>query len=179
MSLRSSSSVKVAYREIAVDLMVIHRSCSSCRVSVKRASPAFAAEIIPARWTSESVRVDFPWSTIRGIPSASSYMAIVLRFWKILTVGNDRHVTDVGGLIHKGPDLANLLAVLSRHTDKSRSGARCVCTSSTVKLLRTNVLANAFLIQFLTAPLHYSRASPPLRQKDYPRGPCRCSILGS
>lgn len=27
------------------------------------ASPALAAEMIPARWTRESVRVDFPWST--------------------------------------------------------------------------------------------------------------------
>ena len=43
--------------------MVMHRSCSSLRVSVNRASPAFAAEMIPARWTRESVRVDFPWST--------------------------------------------------------------------------------------------------------------------
>ena len=78
ISLRSSSSVNVAYSEIAVDLIVIHRSCSSCRVSVNRASPAFAAEIIPARWTSESVRVDFPWSTIRAMPSASSHTAIAL-----------------------------------------------------------------------------------------------------
>lgn len=48
---------------MAVDLIVIHRSCSSLRVSVKRCSPALAAEMIPARWTRESVRVDFPWST--------------------------------------------------------------------------------------------------------------------
>jgi hypothetical protein len=60
MSLRSSSSMRVAYREIAVDLIVTPRSCSSGRVSVKRASPALEAEMIPARWTSESVRVDFP-----------------------------------------------------------------------------------------------------------------------
>jgi hypothetical protein len=60
MSLRSASSLSWAYREMAVDLMVTPRSCSSARVSVKRASPALEAEIIPARWTSESVRVDFP-----------------------------------------------------------------------------------------------------------------------
>lgn len=48
---------------MAVDLIVMHRSCSSLRVSVKRCSPALAAEMIPARWTRESVRVDFPWST--------------------------------------------------------------------------------------------------------------------
>lgn len=32
-------------------------------LSISYASPAFAAEMIPARWTRESVKVDFPWST--------------------------------------------------------------------------------------------------------------------
>ena len=50
---------------MAVDLIVMHRSCSSLRVSVNRCSPALAAEIIPARWTRESVRVDLPWSTTK------------------------------------------------------------------------------------------------------------------
>ena len=65
ISLISSSSDIWAYKEMAVDLIVMHRSCSSFRVSVKRASPALAAEMIPARWTRESVRVDFPWSTFQ------------------------------------------------------------------------------------------------------------------
>ena len=43
-----------------VDLMVMHLSCSSLRVSVKRASPALAPAMIPALLTRESVRVDFP-----------------------------------------------------------------------------------------------------------------------
>jgi hypothetical protein len=46
--------------ESYVDLIVIHRSCSSFRVSVKRISPAFCEAIIPALHTSESVKVDFP-----------------------------------------------------------------------------------------------------------------------
>lgn len=46
-----------------VDLMVMQRSCSSLRVSVKRVSPALAPAMIPALETSESVKVDFPWST--------------------------------------------------------------------------------------------------------------------
>lgn len=46
-----------------VDLMVIHLSCSSLRVSVKRVSPARAPAMIPAFETSESVSVDLPWST--------------------------------------------------------------------------------------------------------------------
>lgn len=46
-----------------VDLMVMHLSCSSLRVSVKRVSPARAPAMIPALETSESVRVDLPWST--------------------------------------------------------------------------------------------------------------------
>lgn len=46
-----------------VDLMVMQRSCSSLRVSVKRVSPALAPAMIPAFDTNESVNVDFPWST--------------------------------------------------------------------------------------------------------------------
>jgi hypothetical protein len=48
---------------MAVDLIVIPRSFSSSLVSVNRTSPAFDEAIIPAFETSESVRVDFPWST--------------------------------------------------------------------------------------------------------------------
>lgn len=43
-----------------VDLIVMQRSCSSLRVSVKRVSPAFAPAIIPAFDTRESVSVDLP-----------------------------------------------------------------------------------------------------------------------
>lgn len=46
-----------------VDLMVIQRSCSSLRVSVKRVSPARAEAMMPALHTRESVSVDLPWST--------------------------------------------------------------------------------------------------------------------
>src|SRR6266850_4005611 len=51
------------YIDMAVDLMVIPRSFSSSLVSVYRTSPALAEAMIPAFETSESVRVDFPWST--------------------------------------------------------------------------------------------------------------------
>lgn len=44
-------------------LLTIPRSCSSARVSVARASPALAAEMIPALERRESVKVDLPWST--------------------------------------------------------------------------------------------------------------------
>ena len=46
-----------------VDLMVMQRSCSSFLVSVALVSPALAAAMMPAFATSESVSVDFPWST--------------------------------------------------------------------------------------------------------------------
>lgn len=46
--------------EIAVDLMVIPRSCSSARVSVARASPARELAMIPALDNRESVKVDLP-----------------------------------------------------------------------------------------------------------------------
>ena len=52
------------YMEMAVDLMVMPRSFSSSRVSVKRISPAFDDAMIPAFETSESVNVDFPGSTV-------------------------------------------------------------------------------------------------------------------
>ena len=46
--------------EMPVDLMVMQRSCSSWRVSVRRASPAFSWAMIPAAATRESVGVDLP-----------------------------------------------------------------------------------------------------------------------
>jgi hypothetical protein len=46
-----------------VDLIVMQRSCSSLRVSVKRVSPARAEAMMPALHTRESVSVDLPWST--------------------------------------------------------------------------------------------------------------------
>ena len=46
--------------EMPVDLMVMQRSCSSWRVSVRRVSPAAEAAMIPAAATRESVRVDLP-----------------------------------------------------------------------------------------------------------------------
>jgi len=46
-----------------VDLMVMHRSCSSFLVSVKRVSPALDPAMMPALLTKESVSVDLPWST--------------------------------------------------------------------------------------------------------------------
>lgn len=50
----------VIKRNAYVDLMVIQRSCSSLRVSVKRVSPALAPAMIPALDTKESVNVDLP-----------------------------------------------------------------------------------------------------------------------
>ena len=43
-----------------VDLIVMHLSCSSLRVSVNLASPALEPAIMPALQTSESVSVDLP-----------------------------------------------------------------------------------------------------------------------
>lgn len=63
IALTSSFSTS-KYMEMAVDLMVIPRSFSSSRVSVNRMSPALADAMIPAFETRESVKVDFPWSTI-------------------------------------------------------------------------------------------------------------------
>ena len=48
-----------------MDLIVIPRSCSSFRESVYLVSPALLSAIIPAFAIKESVKVDFPWSTLR------------------------------------------------------------------------------------------------------------------
>jgi hypothetical protein len=53
------------YIEIAVLLIVMPRSFSSCLVSMYRALPALAWAMIPALETRESVRVDLPWSTAK------------------------------------------------------------------------------------------------------------------
>ena len=59
IALTSSLSTS-KYIEMAVLLIVIPRSISSWRVSVKRMSPAFELAMIPALDTSESVSVDLP-----------------------------------------------------------------------------------------------------------------------
>ena len=66
-----------------VDLMVIQRSCSSFRVSVKRVSPARAEAMMPAFDTSESVRVDFPWSTcaITDMLRMLAFLSMMARIW--------------------------------------------------------------------------------------------------
>lgn len=85
---------------MAVDLIVTPRSCSSGRVSVNRAVPALPAEIIPARWTSESVRVDLPWSTVW-----CQLHVIAVYDECSPTMGNNRHVTNVDRLVHETADL--------------------------------------------------------------------------
>lgn len=70
---------KIVSNGTHVDLMVIHLSCSSLRVSVKRVSPALAFAIIPALDTRESVNVDLPWSTW-----AMTDMLRIFRFLSII-----------------------------------------------------------------------------------------------
>lgn len=85
---RSSLSTS-KYIEIAVDLIVIPRSFSSCRVSVNRTSPAFADAIMPALETKESVNVDFPWSTGLVRHEAHSVRLVDDMIKYELTMGND------------------------------------------------------------------------------------------
>lgn len=69
--------------ETHVDLMVMQRSCSSLRVSVKRVSPARAEAMMPALDTRESVRVDFPWSTcaITDMFRMLDFLSMMARIW--------------------------------------------------------------------------------------------------
>jgi len=88
---------------MAVDLIVIPRSFSSSLVSVNRTSPAFAEAIIPAFETSESVRVDFPWST--GMMRSTELRNADEIKRHDHTVGDNTHVTNVSRLVHQSPDL--------------------------------------------------------------------------
>lgn len=73
----------VIQQDTYVDLMVMQRSCSSLRVSVKRVSPARADAMIPAFDTSESVKVDFPWSTcaITDMLRMLAFLSMMARTW--------------------------------------------------------------------------------------------------
>lgn len=78
---RSNSCWKRLFHHVVithVDLMVMHLSCSSLRVSVKRVSPALAPAMIPAFETRESVSVDLPWSTCA--------MTDMLRMFRFLSI---------------------------------------------------------------------------------------------
>lgn len=61
----------------------MQRSCSSLRVSVKRVSPARDDAMIPALDTSESVSVDFPWSTwaITDMFRMLDFLSMMARIW--------------------------------------------------------------------------------------------------
>lgn len=66
-----------------MDLMVMHRSCSSLRVSVNRVSPARAEAMMPALHTRESVSVDLPWSTwaITDMFLMLAFLSMMARIW--------------------------------------------------------------------------------------------------
>lgn len=66
--------------------MVMQRSCSSLRVSVKRVSPARAEAMMPAFDTRESVRVDFPWSTcaITDMLRMLAFLSMMARIWSMV-----------------------------------------------------------------------------------------------
>ena len=85
-----------------VDLIVIHLSCSSFRVSVKRVSPAFAPAIIPALLTRESVNVDLPWSTwaITDMFRIFLFLSMISRIWSTVkfTLRKERISTEWGSL---------------------------------------------------------------------------------
>mmetsp|Transcript_101901 Transcript_101901/g.124703 ORF Transcript_101901/g.124703 Transcript_101901/m.124703 type:complete len:201 (-) Transcript_101901:23-625(-) len=84
-----SSSSCSKYRDTPVLLMVTPRSCSSARVSVKRASPAALALMIPALQIRESVRVDLPWSTcaMTLMERMLSVLSMICRIWSTVKFG--------------------------------------------------------------------------------------------
>ena len=91
-----------ACREIATDLIVIQRSCSSGRVPMNFFSPALATDIIPAPWIGQSVKVDFRWSTILSLDFTYLFLQLSGQF---RTVCKDGRVTEVCNMIHQLRDL--------------------------------------------------------------------------
>ena len=69
-----------------------------------------------------------------------------MRGRNLLTVGNDRHVTDVVGVVHETTDLGFLLASVSGSGESSARLHSSFCivvrTSSTVKLLGRIVVSH-------------------------------------
>lgn len=91
--------------------MVMQRSCSSFRVSVKRVSPARAEAMIPAFDTSESVRVDFPWSTcaITDMLRMLAFLSMISRIWSTVKfTWGDGKKKGVRGLRDKKPNQLNI-----------------------------------------------------------------------
>lgn len=93
--------------------MVMQRSCSSFRVSVKRVSPARAEAMIPAFDTSESVRVDFPWSTcaITDMLRMLDFLSMMARIWSTVkfTWGDEMgRKRELRGLTDKKPNQRNI-----------------------------------------------------------------------
>ena len=92
--------MKGALTEIAVDLIVIQRSCSSLRVSVKRVSPALAPAMIPALLNRAyyCIVVDMFCLPDEGVSESGFTM---------IDVSDNGHITDVLLLVHDLTDLVN------------------------------------------------------------------------
>ena len=102
-----------------VDLMVMQRSCSSFRVSVKRVSPARAEAMIPALHTRESVRVDLPWSTwlMTDMFRMLAFLSMMARIWSTVKF---TMVADGGGFSKE--DLSELGRAEDGGDDGGRAG---------------------------------------------------------
>lgn len=92
-----------------VDLMVMQRSCSSLRVSVKRVSPARAEAMIPALHTRESVSVDLPWSTwaITDMFLMLAFLSMMARIWSTVkfTLGEEKKKREIQRVLGKKKNL--------------------------------------------------------------------------
>ena len=112
---KSTQEPSTFHTQTYVDLMVMHRSCSSFRVSVKRVSPALELAMIPALLTRESVRVDFPWSTwaITDMLRMFFLLSMIPRIWSTVKFTWKQRKTDISKVImwHL---LTTLLALLQQ-----------------------------------------------------------------
>ena len=69
--------------DMAIDLMLMQRSCSSFRVLVKQVSPDRAEAMTPALHIRKSIRVDLAWSTwvMTAMFLMLAFLSVMGRIW--------------------------------------------------------------------------------------------------
>ena len=112
--------------------------CTSCLTeSFTYASPAFAAEMIPARCTRESVRVDLPWSTWAMTDILQKTLVRILVAVLSLRLCL---LSDVGRPVHQLPDffyreavaMLAISSIIERHCLYGGAVSQVLCAPATL-----------------------------------------------
>ena len=92
---------------MAIDLMLMQRSCSSFRVLVKQVSPDRAEAMTPALHIRKSIRVDLAWSmrVMTAMFLMLAFLSMMSRIWftvkfTVLVDGGGFSQADPSELVH-------------------------------------------------------------------------------